>query len=97
MPHNPVAYFYDHILYKSGDVSIAHTIVSTKLVQLVPARGGDRGSGGNGNLEGLVRVREVQKSRTLVVLGERGEGAEFLGMMVQGQVTPGLADYPVRS
>ena len=31
------------------------------------------------SMENPVRAREGRKSRTLMVLGERGEGTEFLG------------------
>ena len=35
------------------------------------------GSGGKGNLAGVVRAREGRKSWNLVVSGQRGEGTEF--------------------
>ena len=45
----------------------------------------------------MVRAREGQKSQTLVVSGERGEGTEFLDMLGRGRVKPGWADDIVQS
>ena len=47
-------------------------------------------------MAGVVRAREGQKIRTLVVLGERGNGTEFLGILGQGRVTTGWVDDPVQ-
>ena len=55
-----------------------------------------RGSGGDGNLAGVMRSIEGQKSQILVVTGERGRGRGFIGMLGRGYVTSGWEYDPVQ-